>query len=88
MLLVDSAIDPREQQVAHPPSTLSSPPAPPQPALRSGSKLAASKLSAPTMSMETSVAEFSQTLAGVVAVDGGTPGLEVRPATHQPPLHP
>ena len=48
------------------------------PVLRSSSsKLAASKM-APQMMMETSaLAEVSQTLAGVVAVDGGTIGLEV-----------
>merc|ERR1719327_1066080 len=31
----------------------------------------------PVMSMETTVAEMTSTLAGVVAVDGGTIGLEV-----------
>jgi len=46
-------------------------------ALRSTSKLALSK-AAPTMSMDmTSVEQLSSTLAGVVAVDGGTTGLEV-----------
>ena len=51
-----------------------------QPALRPvQSKLAVSKIAAaPTMSLETSaVADISQTLAGVVAVDGGTIGLDV-----------
>ena len=51
-----------------------------QPALRPvQSKLAVSKVAvAPTMSLETSaVADISQTLAGVVAVDGGTIGLDV-----------
>jgi len=50
-----------------------------QPALRTGSKLAASKLApAPQMSMEVSVVEqLSSTMAGVVAVDGGTIGLDV-----------
>jgi photosystem II PsbM protein len=49
------------------------------PALRAtSSKVAASKFAAPTMSMETSaLATFSESLAGVVAVDGGTIGLEV-----------
>merc|ERR1719316_544354 len=49
-----------------------------QPALRPAvSKLAMSKM-APTMSLETSIVEqASNTLAGVVAVDGGTIGLEV-----------
>ena len=48
------------------------------PALRPAqSKLAASKL-APTMSMETTaLASISESLAGVVAVDGGTIGLDV-----------
>jgi len=48
------------------------------PVLRSSSsKLAASKM-APQMMLETgALAEVSQTLAGVVAVDGGTIGLEV-----------
>jgi photosystem II PsbM protein len=43
------------------------------------SKMAFSKVTAaPAMSLETSaVADFSQTLAGVVAVDGGTIGLDV-----------
>ena len=43
------------------------------------SKIAVSKVAAaPTMSLETSaVCDFSQTLAGVVAVDGGTIGLDV-----------
>jgi len=49
----------------------------PQPMLRSSSKLAMSKM-APQMSMEmTSVEQLSTTLAGVVAVDGGTIGLDV-----------
>ena len=50
-----------------------------QPALRPvQSKLAVSKIVAPAMSLETSaVAQVSQTLAGVVAVDGGTIGLDV-----------
>merc|ERR1712183_1114182 len=50
-----------------------------QPALRPvQSKLAVSKIVAPAMSLETSaVAQVSQTLAGVVAVDGGTVGLDV-----------
>merc|ERR1719198_634015 len=49
-----------------------------QPALRPAvSKLAMSKM-APTMSLETSIVEqASNTLAGVVAVDGGTIGLDV-----------
>ena len=48
------------------------------PALRPAqSKLAASKL-APTMSVETTaLASISESLAGVVAVDGGTIGLDV-----------
>merc|ERR1711971_674397 len=53
--------------------------APAGPALR-GSKLAASKLtsSTPTMSLEMTAAEqIGTTLAGVVAVDGGTIGLDV-----------
>jgi len=43
------------------------------------SKMAVSKLaSSPSMSLETSsIAQLSETLAGVVAVDGGTIGLEV-----------
>merc|ERR1712216_594930 len=46
-------------------------------ALRSSSKLALSK-AVPQMSMDlTSVEQMSTTLAGVVAVDGGTTGLEV-----------
>ena len=46
-------------------------------ALRSTSKLALSK-AAPQMSLEMSAVEqMSSTLAGVVAVDGGTVGLEV-----------
>ena len=51
----------------------------PSPALRTGSKVALSKLAAaPKMSMEVSAVEqLSTTLAGVVAVDGGTLGLEV-----------
>lgn len=49
----------------------------PQPMLRSSSKLAMSKM-APQMSMEMSAVEqMSSTLAGVVAVDGGTIGLDV-----------
>ena len=44
---------------------------------RSASKMALSKM-APKMSLETSVVEqVGQTLAGVVAIDGGTVGLEV-----------
>ena len=49
-------------------------------AMRAGSKLALSKAAqaAPKMSLEmTSVEQLSSTLAGVVAVDGGTIGLEV-----------
>jgi len=43
------------------------------------SKLAMSKMAAPQMSMEVSAVEqLSSTLAGVVAVDGGTVGLEVQ----------
>ena len=50
----------------------------PSPALRTGSKVAMSQLAAPKMSMEVSAVEqLSTTLAGVVAVDGGTIGLEV-----------
>ena len=47
--------------------------------LRTGSKVALSKLTAaPKMSLETTAVEqLSSTLAGVVAVDGGTIGLEV-----------
>lgn len=50
-----------------------------QPALRSSSKLSMSKLAAsPKMSLElNSVEQMTQTLAGVVAVDGGTLGLDV-----------
>merc|ERR1712113_851834 len=51
-----------------------------QPALRpAASKLAMSKMAAaPQMSLESSaLSQVSQTLAGVVAVDGGTVGLEV-----------
>merc|ERR1719235_1993305 len=50
-----------------------------QPALRAGSKVALSQLTAaPKMSLETTAVEqLSSTLAGVVAVDGGTIGLEV-----------
>jgi len=52
--------------------------APATPALRS-SKVAFSKLAAPKMSMEMSAVEqLSSTIAGVVAVDGGTVGLEVQ----------
>merc|ERR1740127_85742 len=52
--------------------------APATPALRATSKLAASKLATPKMSLEVSAVEqLSSTLAGVVAVDGGTIGLEV-----------
>merc|ERR1711935_488208 len=54
----------------------------PQPALMSRSKLAMSKqLETPriVMSLETSsLAQVSQTLVGVVAVDGGTIGLDVQ----------
>merc|ERR1740138_1744870 len=52
----------------------------PAPALRTVSKAAMSKVAvaAPQMSMEVSAVEqLSSTLAGVVAVDGGTIGLEV-----------
>merc|ERR1719253_30090 len=50
----------------------------PSPALRTGSKVAMSKLAAPKMTMEVSAVEqLSSTIAGVVAVDGGTIGLEV-----------
>merc|ERR1719487_1343789 len=51
----------------------------PSPTLRTGSKVAMSKLAAaPKMSLEVSAVEqLSTTLAGVVAVDGGTIGLEV-----------
>ena len=50
-----------------------------QPALAPrSSKLAMSKLATPKMSLEaTSLEQVSQTLAGVVAVDGGTIGLDV-----------
>jgi len=49
----------------------------PQPALRSSSKLAMSK-AAPQMSLDLSVVEqVSSSMAGVVAVDGGTIGLDV-----------
>ena len=53
--------------------------APAATAMRAGSKLALSKaVAAPQMSMELSTVEqLSSTLAGVVAVDGGTLGLEV-----------
>jgi len=49
------------------------------PALRPVTKaMAASKLAAPTMVMETTaLATFTDSLAGVVAVDGGTMGLDV-----------
>uniref|UniRef100_A0A7S2JDC4 PSII 6.1 kDa protein n=1 Tax=Haptolina brevifila TaxID=156173 RepID=A0A7S2JDC4_9EUKA len=51
----------------------------PAPALRAtSSKLALSKLATPKMSMEmSSVEQLTSTLAGVVAVDGGTIGLDV-----------
>merc|ERR1719502_1929723 len=51
----------------------------PVPAMRTlSSKMALSKLAAPKMSMEmSSVEQLSSTLAGVVAVDGGTIGLDV-----------
>jgi len=53
----------------------------PQTALRTGSQLALSKASLaaqPKMAMDVSVVEqLSSTMAGVVAVDGGTIGLEV-----------
>merc|ERR1711865_1163084 len=52
----------------------------PSPVLASRSKLAASKL-APTMSMDmvpSTLEQVSTTLAGVVAVDGGTIGLDVQ----------
>ena len=48
-----------------------------QPALRTSSKLAASKVAPAQMMLEPAVAQTSQPLAGVVAVDGGTIGLEV-----------
>ncbi len=47
-----------------------------QPALRTSSKLAASKVAPAQMMLEPAVAQTSQLLAGVVAVDGGTIGLE------------
>jgi photosystem II PsbM protein len=53
----------------------------PQPVLASRSKLAASKLAAPQMSLDmapTSLEQVSTALAGVVAVDGGTIGLDVQ----------
>jgi photosystem II PsbM protein len=48
-------------------------------AMRPASKLAASKLNAaPQMSMEmTTLEQMTNTMAGVVAVDGGTVGLDV-----------
>jgi len=50
----------------------------PAPVLRTSSKVALSKLAAPKMSMEvSSVEQLTSTLAGVVAVDGGTIGLDV-----------
>ena len=52
----------------------------PSPMLRAGSKAALSKVAAPApvMSLEVNAVEqLSSTLAGVVAVDGGTVGLEV-----------
>merc|ERR1719387_506191 len=50
----------------------------PAPVLRTSSKVAISKLAAPKMSMEvSSVEQLSSTMAGVVAVDGGTIGLDV-----------
>eukprot|EP00320_Phaeocystis_rex_P022011 CAMPEP_0119062080 /NCGR_PEP_ID=MMETSP1178-20130426/5745_1 /TAXON_ID=33656 /ORGANISM="unid sp, Strain CCMP2000" /LENGTH=134 /DNA_ID=CAMNT_0007043331 /DNA_START=15 /DNA_END=420 /DNA_ORIENTATION=- len=52
----------------------------PSPVLASRSKLAASKV-APTMSMDmvpSTLEQVSTTLAGVVAVDGGTIGLDVQ----------
>ena len=48
-----------------------------QPALRTSSKLAASKVAPAQMMLEPAVAQTLQLLAGVVAVDGGTIGLEV-----------
>jgi len=46
--------------------------------LHSSSKVALSKVATPKMSLEmTSVEQLSSTLAGVVAVDGGTIGLDV-----------
>ena len=48
-----------------------------QPAFRTSSKLAASKVAPAQMMLEPAVAQTSQLLAGVVAVDGGTIGLEV-----------
>ena len=48
-----------------------------QPALRTSGKLAASKVAPAQMMLEPAVAQTSQLLAGVVAVDGGTIGLEV-----------
>uniref|UniRef100_A0A6T7YRB7 Uncharacterized protein n=1 Tax=Prymnesium polylepis TaxID=72548 RepID=A0A6T7YRB7_9EUKA len=52
----------------------------PQPALRTSSKLALSKaVAAPQMSLELNALEqVSTTMAGVVAVDGGTVGLDVQ----------
>merc|ERR1719238_1243627 len=50
-----------------------------QPMLAPRSQMAMSKLAAPTMSMDvTAVEQFSNQLAGVVAVDGGTIGLDVQ----------
>jgi len=49
----------------------------PQPALRASSKLAMSK-AAPQMSLDlSSLEQVTSTVAGVVAVDGGTIGLDV-----------
>ena len=48
-----------------------------QPALRATSKLATSKVAPAQMMLEPSVMPTTNLLAGVVAVDGGTIGLEV-----------
>ena len=48
-----------------------------QPALRASSKLATSKVAPAQMMLEPSVMPTTNLLAGVVAVDGGTIGLEV-----------
>ena len=50
----------------------------PSPALRSSSKVAMSKVAAPKMATPlTTVEQVTSTMAGVVAVDGGTIGLDV-----------
>jgi len=49
----------------------------PQPALRAGSRVALSKMASPKMMDVSVVEQVSSTMAGVVAVDGGTIGLEV-----------